>query len=185
LQPRRPGRYDSLIYLVKGSDGNFYGPADLTTLNQWAAEGRVLADTVLVDQVTQQQVTARDMPGLSHHFIGAPVASGQTSYNPYQSPPSPSGTNYPRGQYTPYGGVAGPPKSKVAAALLAFFVGVFGIHRFYLGHTGIGVAQLLITVVGGVVTCGLSVFVTSIWSLIDMVLILTGQIKDVHGQPLE
>lgn len=36
-------------------------------------------------------------------------------------------------------------KSKVAAALLAFFLGGLGIHEFYLGKTGAGIAILLIT----------------------------------------
>jgi hypothetical protein len=34
-------------------------------------------------------------------------------------------------------------KSQLVALLLAFFVGVLGIHRFYLGYTGIGIIQLL------------------------------------------
>jgi len=34
-------------------------------------------------------------------------------------------------------------KNKVVAALLAFFVGIFGVHRFYLGQTGKGIAYLL------------------------------------------
>ncbi|MGH7043123.1 MAG: NINE protein [Acetobacteraceae bacterium] len=34
-------------------------------------------------------------------------------------------------------------KSKVAAALLAFFLGGFGVHKFYLGEIGLGVIYLL------------------------------------------
>lgn len=34
-------------------------------------------------------------------------------------------------------------KSKVAAALLAFFLGGFGVHKFYLGQIGQGVIYLL------------------------------------------
>ncbi len=34
-------------------------------------------------------------------------------------------------------------KSRIAAALLAFFLGGFGIHKFYLGQTGWGVVYLL------------------------------------------
>ena len=34
-------------------------------------------------------------------------------------------------------------KSKLAAALLALFLGGFGIHKFYLGRVGWGIAYLL------------------------------------------
>ena len=34
--------------------------------------------------------------------------------------------------------------SKLAAALLAFFLGAFGVHKFYLGQTGWGIAYLLL-----------------------------------------
>ncbi len=34
------------------------------------------------------------------------------------------------------------PKSKIAAGLLGVFLGVFGVHRFYLGYTTIGVTNL-------------------------------------------
>ena len=60
----------------------------------------------------------------------------------------------------------------VARLLLAWFLGVLGIDRFYLGHTGLGVAKLL--------TCG----GLGIWALIDLILIAVGSVKDVHGLPL-
>ena len=63
-------------------------------------------------------------------------------------------------------------KQKVVAALLCWFLGSFGIHRFYLGHTGIGVIQIL--TFGG---CG-------IWVLIDLIMILTGSLNDVDGREL-
>jgi len=39
-------------------------------------------------------------------------------------------------------------KSKIAAALLAFFLGWLGLHKFYLGRTGAGVITLLCCTVG-------------------------------------
>lgn len=54
-------------------------------------------------------------------------------------------------------------RNKIVAALLAFFIGTLGIHRFYLGRTGSGIVMLIlsITLVG--------LLVTAPWALIDMV----------------
>lgn len=72
-------------------------------------------------------------------------------------------------------------KSKLAAGLLGILVGAFGVHNFYLGYTGKAVAQLLITVL----TCGFGAVISSIWGLIEGILILTGSINtDAQGRPL-
>lgn len=76
------------------------------------------------------------------------------------------------------------PKSKIVAALLAFFFGYLGIHRFYLGYTTIGLIQLLCTVVLGIITFGFSIIVVWIWTFVEFILILCGNINDVNGQPL-
>lgn len=59
--------------------------------------------------------------------------------------------------------------SQLIALLLCFFVGGLGIHRFYLGYTWQGVVQLLTA--GG---CG-------IWALIDLIRIITGDLKPKNG----
>lgn len=64
-------------------------------------------------------------------------------------------------------------KSQLIALILCIFVGVLGIHRFYLGYTMEGVIQLLTA--GG---CG-------IWSLIDLVRIITGDLKPKDGDYTE
>lgn len=74
-------------------------------------------------------------------------------------------------------GVPVQPKSKLAAGLLQIFLGGFGVGRFYLGYTGIGIAQLLVSVF----TCGIG----AIWPFIDGILILTGSVAtDADGNPL-
>ena len=73
------------------------------------------------------------------------------------------------------------PKSKIAAGLLGIFLGAFGVHNFYLGYTGKAVAQLLITLL----SCGFLAFASSIWGLIEGILILTGSIDvDADGNKL-
>jgi TM2 domain-containing membrane protein YozV len=70
-------------------------------------------------------------------------------------------------------------KSKVAAGLLGIFLGGFGIHRFYLGYTTIGILQIVVTLA----TCGIG----SIWGFIEGILILCGQniTTDSNGVPLQ
>lgn len=54
-------------------------------------------------------------------------------------------------------------RNKIVAAVIAFLLGPVGIHRFYLGRVGSGIAMLLLscTIIG--------LLVTVPWALIDMV----------------
>lgn len=63
-------------------------------------------------------------------------------------------------------------KSFVATWLLSYFLGVFGVDRFYLGKVGTGIVKLL--TIGGF----------GIWWLIDLILVLAGAQRDKNGQPL-
>jgi hypothetical protein len=68
--------------------------------------------------------------------------------------------------------IQGEGKDWLTTLLLCFFLGVLGVHRFYTGHTVIGVVQLL--TLGG---CG-------IWTLIDFIIIIVGNFKDAKGNLL-
>ena len=73
--------------------------------------------------------------------------------------------------------VAGEQKSKLVAGLLAIFLGGLGIHNFYLGENGKGIAHILLSIL-----CG----VGAIWGLIDGIIILTSTNKtDARGIPLK
>jgi TM2 domain-containing membrane protein YozV len=86
---------------------------------------------------------------------------------------------------TPAAMPGGELKSKLAAGLLGIFLGGLGVHRFYLGYTLIGICQILVTVVGGIITCGIGWIAGGIWGLVEGILILTGTInKDAQGRPL-
>ena len=64
-------------------------------------------------------------------------------------------------------------RSFIVALLLSIFVGGLGVDRFYLGYIGLGILKLV--TMGG---CG-------IWSLIDIILIAMGKLKDADGNELD
>ena len=63
-------------------------------------------------------------------------------------------------------------KDWLATLLISFFVGWFGIDRFYLGYTALGILKLI--TFGG---CG-------IWYLVDLILIAMGKMDDSEHRPL-
>lgn len=72
-------------------------------------------------------------------------------------------------------------KSRIAAGILGILLGSLGVHNFYLGYTGKGVAQLLLTIL----SCGFLSFVSYIWGLVEGIQILTGSINvDASGNKL-
>lgn len=105
----------------------------------------------------------------------------------YQQPMPPQQPYYqPMNAYGPGGMPMGVAKSKVGAGLLGIFLGAFGVHNFYLGHTGKAVAQLLITLL----SFFLLSWVSAIWGFIEGVLILASNPnsewgRDARGTPLQ
>lgn len=60
-------------------------------------------------------------------------------------------------------------KSKVAAGLLAIFLGALGIHKFYLGYNTQGLILLLVTVL----SCFILSFITGIIGIVEGIIYLT------------
>ena len=119
--------------IVTGEDGRRYSFKPL----DWAARGEpAIGMEVDFDTHESRALSIFPVPGASP----PPVAAA-----PRRSDPDPLDRN------------------RFIAALLAFLTGPLGIHRFYLGRIGSGIAMLVLscTVIG--------LFVTVPWALIDMI----------------
>ncbi len=110
---------------------------------------------------------------------------GQT----YQQPgvyAAPSATQYTQPVGAPVAAPIAAPgqKSRIAALLLAIFLGGLGVHNFYLGRVGLGVAQLLISLL----SFGMLAWASWIWAVIEGILYMTSSdprwATDARGVPL-
>ena len=127
-----------------------------------------------------------------------PYGQPQPGQPPYGQPPQgqapygqpPQGQNpYAQPQYgqAPYGQPGQPyyvgypeQKSRLIGGLLGILLGGLGIHRFYLGYVGIGIVQIVVTIV----TFGLG----AIWGFVEGIMILVGAEmfrRDAKGVPLK
>lgn len=88
-------------------------------------------------------------------------------------------------------------KSRLVAALLAFFLGEFGAHRFYVGKKSSAIWQIifgfsffiaLICMAGDFPEAGIFSLmlglVWAVWILVDFIMILCGSFKDKDDLPL-
>ncbi len=130
-----------------------------------------------------------------------PYGQGQQSWSPAGSGPSASdpygqGATEPQygADYGAQGGGYGAPgagpapagpapagaaPSRLVVGLLGIFLGGFGVHRFLLGYTTIGILQIVVTVL----TCGLGAW----WGVIEGIMVLAKAQafeRDAHGRPL-
>jgi hypothetical protein len=64
-------------------------------------------------------------------------------------------------------------KGFVPTVLLCFFLGVLGIHRFYVGKIGTGILQLV--TLGGL----------GVWAMIDFIVIIVGKFRDRDGRAIK
>ena len=120
-----------------------------------------------------------------------PYPQQQYPQQPYQQQPYPQqqfpNQPYPQQQY----GMAGygvSDKQKMIVALLAFLLGTVGVHRFYTGKIGTGVAMAVLTVIGWITSIFIVgyfiVMAIGLWALIDFIMILMGKFTDKYGRPI-
>ncbi|MBX7131947.1 MAG: DUF4339 domain-containing protein [Fimbriimonadaceae bacterium] len=101
-------------YYVIAPDGQRYGPADVSVLNQWVAEGRLAADSEVEREGDGERMTLSRVEGVAL-AAQAPMAAPaipqppHAPSQPYQQPQNwqqpPGYSNYPRpGQGSPAAG---------------------------------------------------------------------------------
>jgi TM2 domain-containing membrane protein YozV len=142
-----------MMYKIIGGDGQQYGPATAAQIRDWVMQGRANPQTLAQAEGSLEWKPLNTYPEFADLTATA------------SAPPLLAATDQR--------------KSKLVAGLLGILVGWAGVHRFYLGYTAIGVAQILVTFI----TCGAG----AIWGLIEGILILVGSTitTDADGRPLK
>ena len=65
-------------------------------------------------------------------------------------------------------------KNWLTTLLLAIFLGVIGVHRFYVNKIGTGIIMLLLCWTG----------ISAIWAIVDIIMIALGKFEDAEGRIL-
>ena len=141
--------------LISGDDGSRYSfiGAGWNDANQ---PRRGLRVDFEVDGGTARAIYVDSSQGIGIS-VGVPAQQGASVYQP---PGAYVATTYP--------------KSKVAAGLLALFIGGFGIHKFYLGYVGAGIIHIILTITI------IGILVNWLITLIEAIIYLTKSDQDFH-----
>ena len=106
-------------------------------------------------------------PGQQSQPYGASYGQTNQQYQqPYQPPVNTGYTPAPR-----------PQRSAYIAAILAFMGGMFGLHNFYLDNKNRAICQLVVSLVGIVLTFGVATIAMEIWAIVEGIKILRGDIN--------
>jgi hypothetical protein len=140
------------MYKIIGADGRQYGPVTADQVKVWLASNRANGQTMAQAE------------GSSEWRPLSQFAEFSSLLTQSAAPPLLAG-----GEEL---------KSRLAAGLFGIFLGGLGVHRFYLGYTGMGITQIIVTVI----TCGIG----HLWGVIEGILIIAGSTitTDAEGRPL-
>jgi TM2 domain-containing membrane protein YozV len=165
--------------------GNREREAAVRELGEHFGEGRL--DPHEYEERMAAAYAARTADELDALFVDLPRQGGQTTVA-HPRAPEPSGPSVRSSPMpwqsssdieAPYGrepatGVPYSQRYKVIAGVLQLVL-PFGVGRFYTGHVGLGLAQLLLSPLFGI---------GMIWAFIDGILMLVGRPLDREGRPL-
>ena len=62
---------------------------------------------------------------------------------------------------------------KIAAGICGILLGSLGVHKFILGYTKEGVIMLLVSILGGIFTCGVVTSIVWVVGLVEGIMYLT------------
>lgn len=143
------------LRILLARDGQQYGPYSLDQVNSMLIAGKAAASDLAWVEGTPSWVALATVDGV---IALPPPVDGARRFDDVDPDAS--------------------DRLILPAALLAFFLGVFGAHRFYVGRTGSAIAMLVLTLtlVGAIVS--------GIWSIIDCILILCGEFRDANEKRL-
>lgn len=145
-------------------------------LGEHYAQGRL--DQQEYEERTTAAYAARTSDDLVPLFEDLPHDEQTTAVLPPPRTVAAPVSRSPRDLAAPHGhdpetGLPYSDRYKVVAGVLQLLL-PFGIGRFYSGHTGIAIAQLLLSFIG----------IGVLWAFIDGIVILAGHPTDPHGRPL-
>jgi hypothetical protein len=157
------------LWFFRDEQGETAGPLERKTLDAWKQAGRVTADCQVLRHGSDQWQWASDLYADledNEEVADEPEVADSLAPPTNQSAATNGSAEIDRDDETLS------PHSKPVAFLLALTLGWLGIHRFYLGYVGLGLAMLF--------TCG-GLFV---WAIVDALRILFGKVTDSEGLKL-
>ncbi len=137
------------MYRIIGGDGKEYGPVPAEQIKRWIIEGRCNSLTPVHSEATGQWRWLGALPEFADVLSAPPTTQA--------APPS----------------IAERASKKIPAGICGVLLGWLGIHKFILGYTTAGVIMLLVSLLGGLLTCGIATWVMAIIGLIEGILYLT------------
>lgn len=152
---------------VQLSDGRKFGPADMNTIVQWASQGRVPEEALLVSLDGEQTRSVLSQPEIKRILRAPPTmpspiaarASTSTGLIPTANPKALSGY---------YCAVAGLiPFIGLPLAIAAIVLGIYGIRAWSADHAVKGIAHAWVAIILGLIDVAISVFLgfVIIWSM--------------------
>ena len=137
------------MYKIVGVDGQQYGPVSAEEIRRWIADKRANAQTLVQMEGSPEWKPLGSFSEFASELKAIPP--------PIAPPPC---------------AVASRASNKIPAGICGILLGSFGIHKFILGYAGAGLIMLLVTIIGGVLTCGIAAGVMHIIGLIEGIIYL-------------